>query len=416
MNEVLGYLLENCPETVHFVVLTRYEPAFPLEKLRLAGEVARVARDLLLFDATQTADVLRQRSGRQHDDDFVSRLLALTEGWPASVVLAGMALEWIDPASLEDALADPRLRMDVFSYLAEQVFQRLTDPVQAFLLRTCCLEAVSVELAEHLAGSGSASRHLHFLARNQVFTFDAGRRGTYRYHNLLRDYLRQRFVQDEGERAFRALQLETAAALEACGDRPGAIELLLGANELDLALDVIARGGEPELERRPSEQLRIWVSRLAPTVEAERPWALVVAARARHAREPLHRRALGAAVGRRSACRAGRSRGPVSGAVDHRVGGVLVWGLARAAWPPATELSTSQARDAQRLHTLLSLLSAALDMRRWDVVASASSRADELYLARARPEEAARAQALRAHAAFYQGDVRAARETDSGLP
>ena len=44
MNEVLGYLLENCPETVHFVVLTRYEPAFRLEKLRLAGGVARVAQ------------------------------------------------------------------------------------------------------------------------------------------------------------------------------------------------------------------------------------------------------------------------------------------------------------------------------------------------------------------------------------
>ena len=67
------------------------------------------------------------------------------------------------------------------------------------------------------------------------------------------------------------------------------------------------------------------------------------------------------------------------------------------------------ATDAQRLHTLLSLLSAALDMRRWDTVASASSRADQ-FLPRAKPEEAARAQALRAHAAFYRGDMRAAQE------
>ena len=40
MNDVLGYLLENCPATIRFVVLTRYEPAFRLEKLRLEGEVA----------------------------------------------------------------------------------------------------------------------------------------------------------------------------------------------------------------------------------------------------------------------------------------------------------------------------------------------------------------------------------------
>ena len=222
MNEVLGYLLENCPETIHFVVLSRYEPAFRLEKLRLGGEVARIPRDLLLFDAAQVAEVLRAairtpaRPGVRHEDRST-----LTEGWPASVVLAGMALEWLDPTSLEDALTDPRLRMDVFSYLAEQVFQRQTEEVQHFLLRTCCFDHVSAELAERVTGSGSASRHLHFLARNHVFTFDTGRKGTYRYHNLLRDFLRQRFVQDEGERAFRTLQLETAEALEACDDESG---------------------------------------------------------------------------------------------------------------------------------------------------------------------------------------------------
>ena len=275
MNEVLGYLLENCPETVHFVVLTRYEPAFRLEKLHLAGEVTRVPRDVLLFDAGQVAEVLRQRSGQHLDPEHVSRLLALTEGWPASVVLAGMTLAWLDAESLEDALSDPRLRGDVFSYLAEQVFQRQSEEVQRFLLRTCCLDHVNGDLAERLTGERSASRHLNFLARNHVFTFDTGRQGTYRYHNLLRDFLRQRFVQEEGERAFRALQRETATALEASGDRPGAVELLLVANELELALGVIARGGETELERRPSEQLRLWVSRLAPAAETGDPWALI---------------------------------------------------------------------------------------------------------------------------------------------
>ena len=408
MNDVLGYLLENCPETIHFVVLTRYEPAFRLEKLRLGGDVARIPRDLLLFDATQVTEVLFLRSGLQQDQEFVHRLLTLTEGWPASVVLAGMALEWLDPSSLEDALADPRLRMDVFSYLAEQVFQRQTDAVQAFLLRTCCVEALSAELAERLTGSGSASRHLHFLARNQVFTFDAGRRGMYRYHNLLRDFLRQRFVQDEGERAFRALQLETASALEDYGDIAGAVELLLGANELELALGVVARGGETELERRPSEQLRIWAGRLASAMEAESPWALVVAG-VLDTRESRFAAALSAL---RIAAETLQREGDRDGL--YQVLSITEWaefwsGDCAASIATCYRALDCAATDAQRLHTLLSLLSAALDMRRWDTVASASARADEL-LPRAKPEEAARAQALRAHAAFYRGDMRAARE------
>ena len=276
LNDVLGYLIENCPGTIRFAVLTRYQPAFRLEKLRLAGEVARLSRDLFLFDAGQVAEVLAQRSGREHDPDHVESLLKLTEGWPASVVLAGMALNWLDVASLEEALADPRLRGDVFSYLAEQVFQRQSEGVRRFLLGTCCLEHVTSELGEALTGSSQASRRLHYLAHNHIFTFDTERAGAYRYHNLLRDFLRQRFVQDEGEPAFRDLQRRTATALESSGDRPGAVELLLSANELDLALGVIARGGEAELERRPSEQLRIWVARLATALEDANPWALVV--------------------------------------------------------------------------------------------------------------------------------------------
>jgi ATP/maltotriose-dependent transcriptional regulator MalT len=412
MNDVLGYLLENCPETIHFVVLTRYEPAFRLEKLRLGGEVARIPRDLLLFDVTQVAEVLCLRSGRPHEQEFVQRLLALTEGWPASVVLAGMALEWLDPTSLEDALADPRLRMDVFSYLAEQVFQRQTEAVRTFLLGTCCVEALSAELAERLTGSGSASRHLHFLARNQVFTFDAGRRGTYRYHNLLRDFLRQRYVQDEGEQAFRTLQLDTASALEDYGDAASAIELLLGANEIELALGVISRGGETELERRPSEQLRIWVGRLASAVEAGRPWALVVAG-VLDTRESRFTSALSAL---RMAAETLRRDGDRDGL--YQVLSITEWAEFWSGDCPASIGTCYSAldyatTDAQRLHTLLSLLSAALDMRRWDTVASASARADEL-LPRARPEEAARAQALRAHAAFYRGDMRTAQELIQG--
>jgi ATP/maltotriose-dependent transcriptional regulator MalT len=406
MNGVLGYLLENCPPAMHFVVLTRYEPAFPLEKLRLQGELAWIGGDILRFDADQVSEVLALRSGRTPDPIHVRRLHALTEGWPASVVLAGMALVWLDADSLEDALADPRLRTDAFSYLAEQVFRRQSPEVRRFLLRTCCLEHVTAGLGERLTMTGDAHRHLQFLARNHVFTFDTGTSGAYRYHNLLRDFLRQRFVQDEGEPAFNALQRETAVALEEAGDWTGTVELLLQANEQGLALDVVARGGEAALERSPSEQLRLWLSRLS--AGTDRPWRLVLSGvvgardgRFESALGDLHRAA--EALERSSDC-----------AGLYQVLSITEWaefwsGDSAASVKTCYRALDLAATDGQRLHTLLSLQSAALDMRRWDEVESASARADTL-LPQSSPEEAARSRALRAHAAFYRGDMRAARE------
>lgn len=413
LNDVLGYLLENCPATVRFVVLTRYEPAFRLEKLHLAGEVARLPRDLFLFDAEQVAEVLAQRSGREHDPGHVRSLLQLTEGWPASVVLAGMALAWLDVASLEEALADPRLRGDVFSYLAEQVFQRQSDEIQRFLLGTCCLEHVTGELGEAVTGSPHASRRLHYLARNHIFTFDTERAGTYRYHNLLRDFLRQRFVQDQGEAAFRALQRRTASALEDCGDRPSAVELLLGANELELALGVISRGGEAELERRPSEQLRIWVSRLSYSVETADPWALAVSS-VIDAREGRFCQALANLRHAASLLRTANDTESL-----YEILSITEWAEFWAGDSAASMTTSYQALEfassgAQRLHTLLSLLSAGVDMRRWDEVEEATSRVAAL-LPFASEMEAARAQALHAHAAYYRGEIRRAHELMDGL-
>ena len=202
------------------------------------------------------------------------------------------------------------------------------------------------------------------------------------------------------------------SALEDYGDAASAIELLLGANEIELALGVISRGGETELERRPSEQLRIWVGRLASAVEAGRPWALVVTG-VLDTRESRFTAALSAL---RLAAETLQREGDRDGL--YQVLSITEWAEFWSGDCPASigtcySALDHAATDAQRLHTLLSLLSAALDMRRWDTVASASARADEL-LPRARPEEAARAQALRAHAAFYRGDMRTARELIQG--
>jgi LuxR family transcriptional regulator, maltose regulon positive regulatory protein len=412
MDSVLSYLLENCPGTLHFVVLTRYEPTLRLSKLHLAGEVCRLSRELLLFDMTQVTEVLTDRSGKRLDPGDAQRVLDLTEGWPASVVLAGMALAWFDVASLQDALADPRLRGDVFSYLAEQVFQRQTEEIQRFLLDTCCLEHVTVALGESLTGSGRAARHLSFLARNQVFTFETAETGTYRYHNLLSNFLRQRYIQDDGEHAFRALQKRTAVVLEEYGDFAGATELLLDANELELALGVVARGGEAELERRPSEQLRVWVERFSPCTAAGDAWALIVSA-VLDVRDGRFAAALECLAKGCSTLRQVGDDRSLYQALSIREWAEFWSGDCTECMRTCAEALELATEDTQRLHTLLSLLSAAVDMKDWDRAAEASAQAD-CYLNHAKGEEAARAQGLKAHAAYFQGDMMTAHRLITG--
>ena len=407
LNRVLDYLLVSLPSNVRFVMLTRYDPAFSVSKMRLAGDVKLIDAQSLRFDTDQSIAVLAARTGRSPRREHMERLVALTEGWPASIVLAGLALEWLDVDSLEVALADPRLKQDIYSYLAEQVYRQEDEATRAFLKRTCCLENITAELANRVAGTDAAHRYLAHLAGNRVFTFATGVEGAYRYHNQFRDFLKQRCLQNDGELAYRRLQHDTATALEDVGETEMAVELYLSARQPVDALAVIARSGEAGLEGLPAERLHSWLQRLPPESMLTEPWAMLMAAQ-------LHSRSGAYALELDEIGRAVRS---FECACDE-------WGLYHALsmrecalfWQgntaealQACEAALAHAQTGQhKMHTLLSLGSAALDMRRWAEAETAFTAADQLAPF-ASPAEQIRAKALRGHAAYYQGDFETAR-------
>ena len=176
LNVVIDCLLTNLPETVHLAVLSRYDPAFSLSKVKLADQVGHVGVDLLRLNAAQATAVVKSLTGRRFSLRHVDRLVHLTEGWPASIVLAALTMHRLDLVTLESALAGPRLRQDVYSYFAEQVYRCEDDATRAFLKRTSCLESIRPTIANRLGNICNAHVLLERLATNRVFTFPAERR------------------------------------------------------------------------------------------------------------------------------------------------------------------------------------------------------------------------------------------------
>ena len=183
LNRTLDYLLANLPSNVHLVLLTRYQPTIATTRLKLDDQIIEVSFEDLRLDAAQIVELFaaRSRPGLAHGQ--AQRLAGLTEGWPASLVLISRALSWTNLGSIEHALVDPRLTSDVFSYLSEEAFRREDAETVAFLLATCCLESMTVELADKVARTDHAQRSLERLVAHNVFTFVDRATGTYRYHS-----------------------------------------------------------------------------------------------------------------------------------------------------------------------------------------------------------------------------------------
>ncbi|MGZ4199967.1 MAG: hypothetical protein ACXVP1_07255, partial [Thermoleophilia bacterium] len=277
LNRALDYLLANLPGNVHLVLLTRFQPAVATTRLKLDDQIGEVTFEDLRLDAAQVAEIFAGRSHARLTREQAERLVRLTEGWPASLVLISRALDWTNLGSIEHALVDPRLTSDVFSYLSEEAFRREDAETVAFMLATCCLESMTVELADKVARTDHGQRSLERLVAHNVFTFVDRATGTYRYHQLLRDYLRQWYANEHGSGAFRDLQLHTAAQVEDAGDPETAIELYFAANEPREALAVVSRSGELVTDNCRFDALRSWLDRLAPNAESDDPWVLFLA-------------------------------------------------------------------------------------------------------------------------------------------
>jgi len=274
LNEALDYLLASLPVHVAMILLTRYQPAISTARLRLDDQVAEIDYEDLRLDLEQTAHLLSGDGATTIDRDQIGRLLELTEGWPAGIVLAAKAGALVDLGHVERALADPRLKNDLFSYLAEETLGRESQATARFLMRTACLDSMTVELANEVAGCDDAHRRLRRLVANQVFTFADPDATTYRYHHLFREFLCHKYVQENGAAALRELQLRAARAVERAGDPEMAIELHFAANDPEGALAVIVRAGELVTDSCRIDALRSWVERLSGSSRALDPRGL----------------------------------------------------------------------------------------------------------------------------------------------
>ena len=170
----------------------RSDPDLRLHRFRLNGQLAEIRTNNLAFTEPEAVDLF-QEAGITLAAEQIAALTEQTEGWPAGLRLAALAL---DPANIaagiervtggEGSIAD---------YLVSEVTRRMSPQDRNFLL-----------LAHHVVGAGSAARLANHLTdrsdgqlvlegfvRANAFVVGLGGRGEwFSYHPLLRELMQHR--------------------------------------------------------------------------------------------------------------------------------------------------------------------------------------------------------------------------------
>jgi LuxR family maltose regulon positive regulatory protein len=92
IHSALAWLLECMPTTMHLVIITRADPALPLARLRVRGDLTELHADDLRFTPEEAAAFLNQIMGLALTAGDLAALELRTEGWIAGLQLAALAL------------------------------------------------------------------------------------------------------------------------------------------------------------------------------------------------------------------------------------------------------------------------------------------------------------------------------------
>ena len=166
-------------------------------------------------------------------------LFERTEGWPAALYLAGLALA--DQPDISAAVAsfagDDRIVVD---YLRDEFLTATKPTTLSFLTRSSVLEELSGPLCDAVLERSGSARVLRDLARSNSLVVSLDRSdGRYRYHHLFAEMLRSELHRLEPDATVAALHARASRWYAAHSDTDRAVDHAIAAGELERAGELI---------------------------------------------------------------------------------------------------------------------------------------------------------------------------------
>ena len=273
----LARLAQHLPAHVRLLVASQHNPVFSTSRLRLAGVITELRAEDLAFTQVEVEQLLELAGlGREPVDG--RRLCSLTEGWPAGLQMAVLAMRaGGDPREVIDAFASTT--KETSDYLANEVMNRLPPDLAGFLTHICVLDEFDAQLCQAVSGREDAGRLLDCVIADDLFIYQVDRAGErFRLHQMFAAFLRAR-LKSLGGTQFRDAHLRAAAALQERGDRLGALHHAMAVADMQLAADLLADSMLTILDVTHAQEAktaaRAWLARFGDAAAEANPGQLL---------------------------------------------------------------------------------------------------------------------------------------------
>ena len=259
--------LEEVPEHVTAIVVSRADPSPEFARLLASGRIARIDESDLRCTESEAEAIL---GGPPFDRELVLRIQRQSEGWVAALVLMREHFRRRG-ATLGESLGEGK--ETIFQYFAGEIFNRAQPDNQHILMLTAIPPWITAPEAAALTGNEEAPRLLEYLYRRHVFTDRRpGEHITYHYHALFREFLQEELVKRIPAEERRAATARAAHLLSARGQPSEALALFRDAGEWEPMRSLIHKHALEWARQGRAQALSDWIEALPPEMRESDPW------------------------------------------------------------------------------------------------------------------------------------------------
>ena len=274
-NQFVNRFLQDVDENCHLIVSSRRLLTLPDMPLLVArNQVGGISFEEIAFSAKEIQELLLKNYHLTVSDKVAEELTQQTEGWITGLLLSTQFLE----DEIGERLRIARVSgVDLYDYMAQQVFDQQPQNIKDFLLRTSILEEFSVDRCRRVFGQALDidepwGQLMDKLMTRNLFVLPVGEGHDFwlRYHHLFRDFLQTRMRKERPNETY-AITIALADDYAREKDWEFAYKLYKEVQAVEKMVELVETAGPAMVTGGKLLTLKEWMAVLPPEIATSRP-------------------------------------------------------------------------------------------------------------------------------------------------
>ncbi|HHB77467.1 MAG TPA: hypothetical protein ENK84_13165 [Desulfobulbus sp.] len=270
IHTISGTIIGDLPPGMQLVIISRNTLPAAFVRLQLNEKIATISWPDLQLTPDESKGILTMRGAVSQEK--IAALHEKAGGWVAGLLLLAAGLELsqtngLVPGTLEEEA--------IFQYFAAEIIDRQDQKTKDFLLRTSFLPQMTIPMAKAVSRLDNGAQILLTLNnRNFFVSRRPGRKSSYQYHPLFREFLQNRAKRDISENERIRLLEKAGDLLLKSGEIEEAASLFITAKSWSRLVGLILEYASVLFAEGRIRPLLEWIEKIPAEIVNDSPWLL----------------------------------------------------------------------------------------------------------------------------------------------